>query len=355
MDPVDLVSFLQHAPIVKDDIVLLSILADVWEPLPVQCLAQNFVSLTSSYTAADVAQAFRAALDTITARPGSYDEADVCSHHYDVLCMGGMCRHFGFRNVGKRLGLLEHVDDDAPRLVARHKKYYLGKSRDQFVYTGSTNILQKLLDHRSAHPKVMKTAWKKARSGDAEGCVQEIRRWVHHPSVPSELSWGVQGDSVPWQPHLAKDLAVDVPRRGSSHVGIACEVRDRCRTRRGPARSDLALELERTPQTQAGLCSNRPDQNSHVDVSIERVLPTSRGFSQRLGSRFGDGRQVGKSKARGDRGAGNHASPRVGRQASFAIVPRSRSLDAARLGVTSPAMGVGAFAIVPRSRSLDGG
>ena len=172
---------------------------------------------------------------------------------------------------------------------------------------------------------------------------------------PVGAALGVQGDSVPWQPHLAKDVAVDVPRRGSIHVGIAREVRDRCRARRGPARSDLALVLERTPQTQAGLCSNRPDQNSHVDVSIERVLPTSRGFSQRLGSRFGDGRQVGKSKARGDRGAGNHASPRVGRQASFAIVPRSRSLDAARLGVTSPAMGVGAFAIVPRSRSLDGG
>jgi hypothetical protein len=121
MDPVDLQAFLLHAPVVRDDIVLLSILADVWEPLPVQCLAQNFVSLTSSYTAADVAQAFRAALDMITSRPGSYDEADVCSHHYDVLCMGGMCRHFGFRNVGKRLGLLEHVDDDAPRLVARQK------------------------------------------------------------------------------------------------------------------------------------------------------------------------------------------------------------------------------------------
>ena len=190
MDPVDLEAFLLQAPVVWDDIMLLSILADVWEPLPVQCLAQNFESLQSSYTAEDVAQAFLAALDSITSRPDSYGKDDVSSKHYDVLCMGGVCRHFGFRNVGKRLGLLDHVGDGAQRLVARRKKYYLGKSRDELVYTGSTDILQKLMDHRSADPTVMKRAWRKARSGDAEGCIQEIRRWVHNPSVPSELAWG---------------------------------------------------------------------------------------------------------------------------------------------------------------------
>ena len=194
MDPVDLVSFLQHAPIVKDDIVLLSILADVWEPLPVQCLAQNFAALRPPYSALDVAKAFQAALDTITSRPDSYGAADVSSHHYDILCIAGVCRHFGFRNVGKRLGLLRHVGDvDSSKHVARRsKKYYLGKERDEMVYTGSTDILQKLLDHRRAHPQVMKTAWKKARSGDAEGCVEEIRRWVHHKCVPSEMMWGYQ-------------------------------------------------------------------------------------------------------------------------------------------------------------------
>ncbi len=113
MEPVDLVAFLQEAPVVRDDILLLSLLADVWEPLPVQCLAANFVSLKSSYTARCLAQAFRKTLDTITSRPNSYGEADVCFHHYDVLCIGGMCWHFGLRTVSKRLGLLDDVGDGA--------------------------------------------------------------------------------------------------------------------------------------------------------------------------------------------------------------------------------------------------
>ena len=117
MDPIDLRAFLMHAPDVKDDIVLLSILADVWEPVPVQCLAKSFASLPASYKAEDVAKAFHAALETIT-----YGPDDECTKHREVLVVSGMCRHFGFRNLGKRLGLLQEVGADAPKLGAKQKK-----------------------------------------------------------------------------------------------------------------------------------------------------------------------------------------------------------------------------------------
>ena len=190
MDPIDLRAFLTHAPDVKDDILLLSILADVWEPVPVERLSKSFASLPASYKAEDVAKAYEDALDTIT-----YGPDDECTKHKEVLNVGGMCRHFGFHTVGKRLGLIRDVDADAPELGTKKKKSSSRKKHSGYEYVGSTDILKKLVAHKREHPMVMTRAWKKARTGKPEDCVKELKSWVHHRAVPKEMSWGYQDSS----------------------------------------------------------------------------------------------------------------------------------------------------------------
>jgi hypothetical protein len=87
MEPVDLEEFLTQAGRVKHDILMLCLLADVWEPTACQRLAQ-----TMSWKDTDATD---------------HDDVDVQQTNYDILCIGGVCRHFGFMTLGKCLKLLK--------------------------------------------------------------------------------------------------------------------------------------------------------------------------------------------------------------------------------------------------------
>ena len=110
MEPVDLTAFLQQAPRVEHDILFLCLLADVWEPDACQALADEFVGLPTNYTARDLERCFVRAF----ARMNTQREVDAeRESHLDVLTIGGACRHFGLRCLGKRLGLLIEKRGDA--------------------------------------------------------------------------------------------------------------------------------------------------------------------------------------------------------------------------------------------------
>ena len=58
LDPVDLQEYLTCAPRLKD-LLLKTLLADVWEPVPVRMLTELFDKLPSDYTGEQVASCFR--------------------------------------------------------------------------------------------------------------------------------------------------------------------------------------------------------------------------------------------------------------------------------------------------------
>ena len=68
---------------------------------------------------------------------------------------------------------------------------------------------------------------------------------------PGGDALGVPGLVVPRQPHLAQNLAFDVPLGESRQVVIAHELRDRGRARRGRARYEVAFGFEQPHETEA--------------------------------------------------------------------------------------------------------
>lgn len=202
MEPIDLEEFLVQAARVKHDILMLCLLADVWEPTACQRLADEFVKLTRNYnyTANDLALAF----DTVFAAM-SWKDADAKDHddvqhtHYDILCIGGSCRHFGLMTLGKRLKLLKA----APREEMAHRElsgasepagvahaptkrraplratektvrplYFMGADRSPIKFSNDTSVLSTMLEVRTSFGD---TAWAKAnrcaKAGDAEKTV----------------------------------------------------------------------------------------------------------------------------------------------------------------------------------------
>ena len=73
MEPVDLTEFLEQSAKFSD-ILLLALLADVWEPMACRVLASEFKALKADYSAADLAACFDHSFEALS-RGGASSEA----------------------------------------------------------------------------------------------------------------------------------------------------------------------------------------------------------------------------------------------------------------------------------------
>ena len=115
MEPMDLERFLEHGKGVND-IVLLSLLADVWEPTACTILADEFRRLPPRYSTEEVASAFQRCADRLCCGLAVDDTdsvADAREVDLSVLKISGMARHFGFQSLCKRLLLWDTFQSPA--------------------------------------------------------------------------------------------------------------------------------------------------------------------------------------------------------------------------------------------------
>ena len=190
MDPVDLQTYLRLAPAVGPDLLLLSLLADVWEPIPVEALIQEFKHLPKKYSANDLGKCFSRVFKLVASRPGAYTDSDVTGKHYSMLCVNGACRHFGLRTLGKRLKLLVDTSS-ASRPAGRSETVRLGLNEAPLHLTCDQTVLQALIEARTQHgDKLWRQANKAALSHDAAGSLDPIKDWVYGTFIPPEMQWG---------------------------------------------------------------------------------------------------------------------------------------------------------------------
>ena len=205
-DPVDLSEFLRQA-VGVDDLLLLTLLADVWEPTACQSLAAAFARLTTPYSALQLLKAFERAAREIGATCPSqgYAPEDVRKSHLNILSIGGACRHFGLRSLGKRLKIFRSSGANEPA-AARHRTVALGLDAEALRFTGETTVLQALIDH---HEAVGKKSWIKAKraasAADVDALLKALGEFVFSRDVPWSLAWG-RAAGVYHGDHLTRKL-----------------------------------------------------------------------------------------------------------------------------------------------------
>ncbi len=190
-DPVDLSEFLERAKKV-DDIVLLSLLADAWEPAGVQCLGASFASMQrKAYRAADVRVAFEKAFHAVSASSSEgFPWDDPRRSYLKLLAHAGACRHFGFLSLGKRLGLLSTSSGVSGPAAANKNKLFLGLGGNAQEYVKSDAVLTNPLRTQ----EWARTCWGQAKRAAQEQQTQEVisalQRYVFYSGVPTALQWG---------------------------------------------------------------------------------------------------------------------------------------------------------------------
>ena len=95
-DPIDVQGFMHESRAV-DDMLLLCLMADSWEPAVMTALKEAFASMPATYTAQQLATAILQAATASGVRVTS---------HLKILAIGGSCRHFGLMSLLKRLRLV---------------------------------------------------------------------------------------------------------------------------------------------------------------------------------------------------------------------------------------------------------
>ena len=189
MEPVDLSEFLHQSKNISD-ILLLALLADVWEPTACRILAREFKALRPTYTAADLARCFDIAFEELNQSGGMVEATvdDVRKTHLEILSIGGVCRHFGLQSLGKRLHLLN--SDCASGPVA--SSYQLGLTHKRCKrQKGNLRVLEALLATKeSIGIEAFSKAQKLCRKGAAAGCGESIADFVFNSGIPVCLSWG---------------------------------------------------------------------------------------------------------------------------------------------------------------------
>ena len=189
MEPVDLTQFLTESGDI-DDLCLLSLLADVWEPLACRRLAAEFRALPQPYKGVDLREAFSRTFESMGGSEAMTSADDLRLTHLKILGIGGVCRHFGLQSLGKRLGLLAR--DGAAEPVASAKLLKLGTTDKRCRrIQKSVGVLQDMIDIKERWgPKKMQQAWKFCRKGDAKGLGECIGDYVFDPQQPLSLAWG---------------------------------------------------------------------------------------------------------------------------------------------------------------------
>jgi len=204
MEPVDLTQFLIESRNI-DDLLLLSLLADVWEPLACRLLAAEFRALPRAYRGNDLREAFTKTFESMgsSQAPGV---DDLRLTHLQILSIGGVCRHFGLQSLGKRLGLL--TSDGASEPVAKTaRSFQLGMTGKRCQQSKrSIGVLQDLIDiNNKWGPQKMQQAWKLCRKGDAAGLGECIGDFVFDPMQPLSLAWGRSRNSYHGQ-HIVRKI-----------------------------------------------------------------------------------------------------------------------------------------------------
>ena len=220
MEPVDLTAFLQQAVRVRHDLLFLCLLADVWEPHACRALADQLVRLPPDYTARDLERRFVFCFQEMNTQLAADAERNF---HLDILAIGGACRHFGLRCLGKRLGLLteslgarepENLGQrnscgaagpaacNAPKRRKMTKsaetplipgRLTLGKSdKDLFIHSGSSVVLALLSFARKEGVKHWTDAQRHAKGNRPDDLLTSIEKFVFDPSIPHQLQWGRQ-------------------------------------------------------------------------------------------------------------------------------------------------------------------
>ncbi len=197
-DPIDVQGFLRESRAV-DDMLLLCLMADSWEPAVMTALKEAFASMPAKYTAQQLATAI---LQAATA-PG----VRVMSH-LKILAIGASCRHFGLMSMLKRLRLVTTACQErqgagviAPGSGGSAKAgksvfapFAAGLLREVVEPIGDLSVLEKLIAHNRTHgPETFKKA--SARHGSIHTLLKVLRDYIFATTVPACMMWGRKRDA----------------------------------------------------------------------------------------------------------------------------------------------------------------
>ncbi len=192
-DPIDVQGFILESGDV-DDMLLLCLLADCWEPAVMTALKGAFASLPAKYTAHQLATAI---LQAATA-PGSRMRS-----HLKILAIAGSCRHFGLMSLLKRLRLVVTARPErqgagviTPRSGRSAKAresvfapFAVGLLGELVEPTGDLSVLEKLIAHNRAHGReTFKRATARHRS--IHTMWKAFGDYIFATTVPACLMWG---------------------------------------------------------------------------------------------------------------------------------------------------------------------
>ena len=187
MEPVDLQEFLRQAKGMQD-ILQLSLLADVWEPTACALLADSFRKLPRDYSAQAMADCFHRCFEELGTFDASSppneaaeDESPRSALHRSELSVrniGGMARHFGCKSLARRL-----------QIVPSAKAAAMSKAKA--APKRGPGLLENLL---SAKTTVGDAAWRKAQKAAKEGKPSEtwdaLGDFVTSTHIPLGMMWG---------------------------------------------------------------------------------------------------------------------------------------------------------------------